>query len=262
MAPTTAVRAHAQANYSKRFRTAYGPHRLRAEAPHHTSSTKSPEQPTDHGRAAESPLTVKSVADMIDLNSPSPSRLRRFVQHPLRVQMFNAYRIATLSTCHDTSTRGCAQTEAEPLPKRLRPKRLSSGNRPNHGSLRNNRSLNSPHPHSYRKSRSLQSRHTRHCTSQPLPTSFSLPVSHFHHLSLRLTQTQRKKRRTERCNEPCSVQYHIHGPNQEHFVATPNTLAEFLTHLSLNNDYRDNAFPLITFYHDSISTSKTEDVPK
>ena len=42
LVPTTAVRSHAQAKYSKRFPAAYGHHRSGAEAPRPMSSTKSP----------------------------------------------------------------------------------------------------------------------------------------------------------------------------------------------------------------------------
>ena len=63
MAPTTAVRAHTQAKYSKRFRTAYGHHRPGAGSLHHLSSTKSPAPGTDKPHAAPFPLSFTSLAE-------------------------------------------------------------------------------------------------------------------------------------------------------------------------------------------------------
>ena len=57
------LRAAAQAKYSKRFRGAYGPHRSRAEAPHRTSTTKSPAPRTDQRRDGELPLTATFLAE-------------------------------------------------------------------------------------------------------------------------------------------------------------------------------------------------------
>ena len=62
MAPTTTVRAHAQAKCPKRFRTAYGQHRPRADSPRRPSSTTSPASPSEQPRAAALPLTVTSRA--------------------------------------------------------------------------------------------------------------------------------------------------------------------------------------------------------
>ena len=62
LAPTTAVRADAQAKYSKRFRAAYGHHRSRAGAPRHSSSPKSLAPRTDKPHHAGFPLTVTSLA--------------------------------------------------------------------------------------------------------------------------------------------------------------------------------------------------------
>ena len=59
----TVLPAHAQAKYSKRFRAAYGRDRSKAEAPHRTSSTRSPASLTDQHRDAELPSALKSVAD-------------------------------------------------------------------------------------------------------------------------------------------------------------------------------------------------------
>ena len=63
LAPTTAVRAHAQANYSQRFRAAYGHHCSRPRAPRCLASTKSPAPRIERPRDPRCPLTVTSLAD-------------------------------------------------------------------------------------------------------------------------------------------------------------------------------------------------------
>ena len=50
-----------ETNYSKRFRTAYGPHRLGAESPHRSSNTKSPIPRAERHRDGQFPLTDTSV---------------------------------------------------------------------------------------------------------------------------------------------------------------------------------------------------------
>ena len=107
--PATVLREHAQTKYSRRFRTAYGPHRPTAEARHRTFRTKSAVPPTDRRLDAELPATVASVAGTINAPSrthrPSPShREFRFgkSQADSRIQNFlnsprkrNGYWLAT-----------------------------------------------------------------------------------------------------------------------------------------------------------------------
>ena len=62
LAPTTAVRAHAQIKYSTRFLDAYGPQRSRAAAPRHSPGSRSPTTRTDSLHDAVFPLAVTSVA--------------------------------------------------------------------------------------------------------------------------------------------------------------------------------------------------------
>ena len=62
LAPTTAVRPHAQVKYSKRFRAAYGHHRSRAGVPRRSSGTISLASRTDRHRDVGLPLTLTSLA--------------------------------------------------------------------------------------------------------------------------------------------------------------------------------------------------------
>ena len=119
LAPTTAVLAHAQAKYSKRFRTAYGPHRLRAEAPYRTFCTKSPERLTDRRPATEPPLTDTSVAGRRHGDFRNRSRVRTHAQSPAEIESSRA-RVLYMTGGHCSPATVLRAANTAPQSKRRR----------------------------------------------------------------------------------------------------------------------------------------------
>ena len=71
LSPVTVLRAAAQTRYSRRFRSAYGSDRSRADLPHRTSTTKSSAPPTHRRRDVELPITVASAAATVSAEIPN-----------------------------------------------------------------------------------------------------------------------------------------------------------------------------------------------
>ena len=83
----TVLLGSAQTDYWKCFLGAYGSHRLRAEAPHRTSRTKSPAPPSDRRRYVELPTTITSVTDTSARGSINRSCVPRCALYPYRDAM-------------------------------------------------------------------------------------------------------------------------------------------------------------------------------
>ena len=119
LSPATVLRAAAQAKYSKHFRAAYGTYRLRPEAPHRTSSTKSPVPLADRCRDADLPIAATSAAARRREVLPDRSDVRTHAQLRADAQFTFGHQSLCLDlqfTSKDTAALVCATGETETIP--------------------------------------------------------------------------------------------------------------------------------------------------
>ena len=120
LAPTTAVRAHAQAKYSERFRADFSRNRSRGGTPCRWSTAKSSAPRTDPHRDAKFPLTV-TTREGTDSSArsahPHCEGMRPYCQR------LHAYARPFSTQCRspNSPTRGCTPVVAIQIPLRLRP---------------------------------------------------------------------------------------------------------------------------------------------